>query len=123
MKNARAFRAVALTAWLMGITGLHAQTLTVLHTFTNTPDGASTFSGLVLAGGSLFGTARSGGTNNSGIVFAVNTDGSGYRILHDFSSDPNGGSPNAALVVAGDTLYGTTAGGRDQRALGHRVFD
>ncbi len=87
----------------------HAQTFTVLHNFTNSPDGAQPFSSLLPSGNTLYGVAHQGGTNGSGIVFSVNTDGTGYTILHDFSSDTNGGSPEGGLVQSGDTLYGTTA--------------
>jgi len=40
--------------------------------------------GLVLAGNTLFGTARAGGTHKDGTVFAVNTDGTGFTNLHTF---------------------------------------
>ncbi len=84
--------------------------------------------------GRLYGVAACGGTNNSfggGVVFALNTDGSDYTVLHTFDHQfLNGASPAGQLAlgeVIGDgysamgplmqgrdgTLYGTTeAGGR-----------
>ena len=80
-----------------------AQTFKTLHSFTNSPDGYRPVA-VILSGGKLYGTASSGGTNGSGTVFALNTDGSGYTNLHSFA---RGSSPNAVLLV-GNTLYGTT---------------
>lgn len=103
---------IRILAFAIVVTNVPAQTLTVLHAFTNSPDGSAPDSGLVLSGGTLYGTAYHGGTNTgSGIVFSIGADGSGYRILHDFSSDTNGGWPQAGLVLSGDTLYGTTTRG------------
>src|SRR5258708_31096052 len=44
------------------------------------------------------------------MVFAVNTDGTGFTTLHNFASY-DGADPVAGLILSGDTLYGTTAGG------------
>src|SRR5690349_20120864 len=85
-----------------------AQTVTVLHNFTNS-QGAVPLGRLVLAGDAIYGTAPRGGSNDSGFVYVVNTDGTGFAVLHDFSDDPNGGSPEGGLLLSGDTLYGTTA--------------
>lgn len=77
-------------------------------------DGMAPVEGLVLAGTTLYGTTFNGGisfSSNSwggyGVVFGVNTDGSGYRVLQNFINS-NGGNPQGNLVQAGDTLYGTT---------------
>ncbi len=96
---------------------LAAQTFTTLHTFTNSPDGANPFAGLILAGNSLYGTTYKGGTNGTGTVFAVNTGGTGFTILHSFvatffyhDSHSEGAFPEASLILSGNTLYGTTIG-------------
>ena len=39
-------------------------------------------------------------------MFAVTTNGTGFTKLHDFLND--GSNPFAGLILAGDTLYGTT---------------
>ena len=73
-------------------------------------DGAGPNGGLILSGGTLYGTAFGGGTNGSGTVFAVNTNGLNFRTLHHFSN-PDGVRPEAGLLLSGSTLYGTTYGG------------
>jgi uncharacterized repeat protein (TIGR03803 family) len=88
-----------------------AQTYTVLKSF-NGSDGAHPFGGLNVAGSTLYGTTQLGGSSGYGVVFKVNTDGSGYTVLRNFPGIGVGGlGPLAGLVLAGSTLYGTTAGG------------
>src|SRR5580692_5099667 len=88
-----------------------AQPITLLHNFTNSPDGATPFARLLLSGGTLYGTTQKGGPASVGSVFAVNTDGSGYTVLHNFTDEPDGSHPAAGLVLAGNTLYGVTVNG------------
>ena len=63
---------------------------TILHSFSaivnNTnSDGANPLSGLVLSGGILYGTANAGGANNgNGTIFAINTNGTGFNVVHAF---------------------------------------
>jgi uncharacterized repeat protein (TIGR03803 family) len=61
----------------------------------------------------LYGTTRNGGTDDSGTVFKLNRDGSGYRVLHAFSGrNGDGLGPRAAVMEARDgVLYGTTGAG------------
>ena len=99
-----------------------AQTFTTLHTFIGAPsDGANPYSTLVLSGTTMYGTAP-GGTNFSGIVFAVNNDGTDFKTLHAFTkysynystlsfSNADGIIANAGLILSSNTLYGTTFGG------------
>src|SRR5438552_15393411 len=49
-------------------------------------EGANPNAGLVLSNGTLYGTAAAAGSSGGGTVFAVNTDGTGFRILHTFTS-------------------------------------
>jgi uncharacterized repeat protein (TIGR03803 family) len=75
------------------------------------PDGSNPNSPLLLAGSTLYGTTSSGGSNNFGTVFQINTDGSGYSVLHHFSNTPGDGYvPLSGLILSGSTLYGTTSG-------------
>jgi uncharacterized repeat protein (TIGR03803 family) len=91
-----------------------AQTFRVIHSFSGNPDGTSPQARLMLSGSTLYGTTFSGGTNDYGTVFKVNTDGTGYTILKCFTNNPDGANPQAGLVLSGDTLYGTTfSGGAD----------
>jgi uncharacterized repeat protein (TIGR03803 family) len=83
--------------------------------FTNT-DGADPNAGLLLAGGTLYGTATYGGTNGSGTLFALNTNGSGFTTLHTFAAlvagtNADGVNPICNLTLVGNTLFGTTSAG------------
>jgi len=80
---------------------------TILKDFTNPIDGAGPAAGLLLSGNSLYGTAQEGGSSNNGVVFKINTDGSGYSVLKSFSGS-DGMSPRGRLTLSGNTLFGTT---------------
>lgn len=83
-----------------------------IHIFTSSPgDGARPEGNLLLSGSTLYGTAGFGGTKQVGIVFSMNTDGSNFKILHNFAGETDGAVPNGDLVLSGSTLYGTTAYG------------
>ncbi|MEJ2744427.1 MAG: hypothetical protein P8123_01885 [bacterium] len=94
---------------------------TKLHEFPDpviTSDGMTVFSSVIVENGTIYGTAFNGGAgwnggNKNGIVFSMNTDGSGYSILHDFSTGgSDGANPYGGVTLAGDKLYGmTTSGG------------
>jgi uncharacterized repeat protein (TIGR03803 family) len=73
-------------------------------------DGANPNATLVISGGTLYGTAKYGGSSGGGTVFQINTDGSGFTNLYSFSGT-NGTYPYGGLVLSGGTLYGTTAFG------------
>jgi len=84
----------------------------ILHNFNfSATDGAGPQGGLVLAGNALYGTTSSGGGNYSGTVFQINTDGSGFNIIGNFTYATTGSSPQGDLILSGNTLYGTTYGG------------
>ena len=84
---------------------------TNLYNFTGGNDGAHPQGGLILAGGTLYGTTVSGGTNNQGAVFALSTNGTGFAKLYSFTGGNDGANPEAGLILAGGTLYGTTVNG------------
>ena len=94
---------------------------TNLHSFTagNTnssglkinSDGATPVAGLILLGNALYGTAHNGGGSGNGTVFAVNTDGTGFTILHTFTGNSDGANPAAGLILSGNTLYGAAKRG------------
>ncbi len=108
-----------------GFTTLYNFTAASGSNSTNT-DGANPESGLILSGYILYGTANTGGTNGSGTVFAINTNGAGFTTLHSFAplvaqTNSDGANPNAGLILSGTTLYGTaSAGGLDGNGV---VFD
>jgi uncharacterized repeat protein (TIGR03803 family) len=111
MKAGKTLLLWVLAIFVVNTVASKAQTLTVLHSFTNTPDGATPFAGLLLSGGTLYGTTQKGGPNSAGSVYSVNTDGTAYQVLHNFTDEPDGAHPLAGLVLSGNTLYGATAQG------------
>ncbi|MGO8675720.1 MAG: choice-of-anchor tandem repeat GloVer-containing protein [Limisphaerales bacterium] len=80
---------------------------TALYNFTGGDDGADSYAGLILSGSALYGTACYGGNSGDGTVVVLNTNGTGFTTLHSFNGGSDGSSPDAALVLSGDTLYGT----------------
>lgn len=98
---------------------------TVLHNFSpilssaqTNSDGAYPDTGLIVAGGKLYGAAYGGGAAGSGTVFSINTNGTGFTTLHSFApvqnnTNSNGANPNfySGFAVADGTLYGTTYNG------------
>ena len=82
---------------------------TVLHRFFAFKEGYGPEAGLLLSGNKLYGTTYSGGSNDAGTVFSLNTDGSEFRTLHDFrGAVTDGAHPKGTLILAGSILYGTT---------------
>jgi len=68
--------------------------------------------------GMLYGMTRNGGTNAIGLgtIFQVNTNGSGFQILHGFffgnpSNLTDGSTPVGSLLLLGSQLYGMTGSG------------
>jgi uncharacterized repeat protein (TIGR03803 family) len=100
-----------------------------LHTFTPTfpattgtnADGASPDADLIASDNTLYGTTYWGGNQSNGVVFAMNTDGSHFVVLHDFTgTDPDtdanadGANSESSLVICSNILYGTTTSGGSQ---------
>jgi uncharacterized repeat protein (TIGR03803 family) len=102
-----------------------AATFKTLHQFsavdTNdfiNADGCYPASSLTASGNILYGTTSQAGTGGNGTVFAINTDGTGFKTLYTFSSTTNasstnsdGAGPAGQLLLSGNTLYGTATGG------------
>jgi len=93
-----------------------AQTFTFLHR-SNGSEGSVPEGNLISSGNILYGTTPYG----FGTVFAANTDGTGFTNLHRFtasSTNSSGAYTNndgfdlrAALILSGNTLYGTAGYG------------
>ena len=86
----------------------------ILHNFAASPtNGASPYGSLTLSGTTLYGTTEGGGSNGLGVVFQINTNGSGFAILHTFTGIDffDGANPYGSLTLSGTTLYGMTEGG------------
>jgi uncharacterized repeat protein (TIGR03803 family) len=90
---------------------------TLLHVFTGGSDGSGAFAGLVLASNTLYGTTVNGGNHDEGVVFAVDTGGTNFTVLHHFTArnypytNSDGGNPYCQLVLSSNILYGTASDG------------
>jgi uncharacterized repeat protein (TIGR03803 family) len=85
--------------------------------YTNS-DGANPRHELLLLGNTLYGAASAGGSADGGTLFALNTDGTGFRTLYSFtarsgpaSTNSDGVFPRGGLILSGNTLYGTAEQG------------
>src|SRR6266699_2819387 len=96
-----------------------ALTFTTIYSYTNGSGGAAyPDNGVILSSNTLYGTSTSGGSFGYGTVFAINTDGTSYSTLHSFTTlnqtyhtNSDGANPYNALILSGDTLYGTAVVG------------
>jgi len=102
--------------------------ITVLHSFAGY-DGANGKGSLVRGGNVLYGRMAFGGTHNSGVIFKMNTDGSGFEVLHSFTSGADNNTGNephhSSMQLQGNTLYGSAVyGGNsdDHHKLGNGVI-
>ncbi len=94
---------------------------TNLHVFTGVAsDGANPMGDLTLSGTNFYGMTSQGGAAGLGVVFRMNTNGTGYTNLHSFTGYPNDGAgPPGSLTLDGSTLYGMTQqGGKPPNNLG-----
>lgn len=86
-----------------------------LHSFSGgSNDGAEPYFGsLTLSGSALYGMTAFGGGSNKGVIFTINTDGTGFNVLHSFAGGANdGASPSSSsFAISGSTLYGVTGRG------------
>jgi uncharacterized repeat protein (TIGR03803 family) len=89
-----------------------AVVFTSLYSFTGTNDGANPAAALVQGtDGYFYGTTGGGGTNGSGTVFKISTNGA-LTTLYAFTGGSDGELPEAALVHGSDgNFYGTTCYG------------
>ena len=57
-------------------------------------------------------TPAKGGVSGNGTVFKINTNGTGFTILHNFTDSIGDGEwPSGSLTLYGSTLYGMTGSG------------
>src|SRR5262249_8652172 len=90
--------------------GTSGSGFSVVHTF----GGGATGSGgdpLILSGSTLYSMTNTGGTSGVGTIYKVNTDTTGFSVLHSFVSASEGSNPTGPLTISGSTLYGMTQHG------------
>jgi uncharacterized repeat protein (TIGR03803 family) len=63
----------------------------------------------MVSGDTLYGAASAGGAYGNGTVFAMNTDGTGVRVLKNFNDE--GIVRISGLITSSNILYGTMDGG------------
>jgi uncharacterized repeat protein (TIGR03803 family) len=76
-------------------------------------------SGVIVSGNTIYGITPDGGTNASGTIFSMKTDGSLYSNLYSFTTDyttnprtnSDGSFPDCSPTLVGNTLYGTATEG------------
>jgi uncharacterized repeat protein (TIGR03803 family) len=85
-------------------------------------DGHNPFFGMVISGSTLYGTAGQGGNFGDGVVFKINTNGTGYQNIHSFQAATEGSQPQAELTLIGNTLFGTTYAGNFSVLNGGTLF-
>ena len=104
-----------------GFTNLHS--FSPVNNLTNA-DGALPYGNLFLSGKVLYGTASVGGTSSNGTVFVMNNDGSGFKVLYNFTGTVNNtnreGATPVSAILSSNTLYlvAHTGGSGGNGALG-----
>jgi len=93
----------------------------VLHHFDGATEGAGPASGPARVGTVLYGTlTSSAGGYPSGAIWKINTDGTGFQIVHTLSG-AEGTQPFAGLRLKDGILYGvTTSGGVHDKGVVYR---
>ena len=105
--------ATFLVLMLVAATATRAQapTFTVLHSFTNSPDGAVPLAAMIMdKAGNLYGTTNIGGAFPSpgGTVFKLDSSGN-ETVLYSFTGGSDGCRPQTPLIMdTAGNLYGTT---------------
>lgn len=86
---------------------------TNLHLFAGgATNGSTPYGSLTLVNGKLYGMTMHGGASDFGVLFRVNTDGSGYTNLHAFvGGAADGAYPSGDLILSGTNFYGLTSQG------------
>lgn len=101
-----------------GFTNLHSFAAGVgFFPYVTNNEGANPASELIISNNVLYGTTVYGGTNGRGTVFKINTDGTGFTVLHTFEggigvntavTNDDGAHPSGRLILSGNSLYGRT---------------
>jgi uncharacterized repeat protein (TIGR03803 family) len=95
------------TVFKLGPTGKE----TVLHSFTDSPDGAFPYVVVRDSLGNLYGTTQGGGSSIDGTVYKLSSTGA-ETVLYSFTGPPDGSGPGQGVLRdSSGNLYGTTVDG------------
>ena len=99
--------------------GVDGSNFTLLHKFAGgATDGANPYGSLTFENGSLYGMTHLGGVSNDGAIFRMETNGTGFSLMHSFSGASDGRVPYGDLLTVGDRFYGMTGAGGSNSAQG-----
>ncbi len=89
--------------------------VSILYNFctqANCPDGAYPSAGLIQASdGYLYGEATTNGANGYGTIFKLSLSGSGFTVVHNFTSSDGYLATGGMVQTSDGNLYGTTNAG------------
>ncbi len=93
-----------------------------LYSFSGGTKSTGPAGGLTLVGSTLYGTTFHGGSHGDGNIFSIDTNGSGYKDLYDFTGGTDGEQPFGTMATDGSFLYGVDDyGGTDYSGVLFRV--
>jgi uncharacterized repeat protein (TIGR03803 family) len=84
-----------------------------LHSFSSDLNGeGNPYGAPVISGSKLYGMTSSEASGGKGEIYAMNTDGTGFQVLHQFAGKPDDGhAPYGSPILVGSRLYGMTSAG------------
>jgi uncharacterized repeat protein (TIGR03803 family) len=99
------------SAFLFSISLCHAQYDTI-HNFNNSAGLAPEYCQLTYSSSTnlFYGMVAQGGPSNDGLIFCIHPNGSGFRVLKNFTGT-NGDNPGGSLILSRNKLFGMTQKG------------
>ena len=114
LSGASLLRILALTVLLLGasFSRVNAQTLSVIHTFTNGNDGGNPYGSVTLdSSGNMYGTTNTGGASGAGTIWKYSVLGH-FSVAYSFNEASDGGYPNGNITFDSyGNMYGTCSYG------------
>ena len=95
----------------------------MLHNFIGGADGSKPFAPVTIGpAGSLFGATPSGGANNKGVVYKLDSSGN-ETVLYAFTGQADGGEPQSGVIAdSAGNLYGTAGlGGASNNGVVYKL--
>lgn len=91
---------------------------TILHSFSGGTGSYPQRGSLTLSGSKLYGMTYSGGSSTFGVIYSIDTNGSNFTVLHNFTGGGTDGKRpyDNTLTLSGSNLYGMTQQGGDSNA-------